>query len=527
MVMKRWTPPTATTRKEQLLLKRLTRTKKLFAFLRLHRHELFSDAFQEELEGMYRRTGAGCEPLPPAVLCMVSLLQAYTGTSDAEAVELTVVDARWQMVLDCLGAESPLVSQGALATFRGRLIGAGLDRRLLERTVELAKETKEFDWKKLPKELRLAVDSRPFEGAGRVEDTINLLGHAARKIVHIAAKLTKLPVEAIAQQARIPLVLASSTKAALDRDWNDAEQRSDALGQLVAQVASLQSWLDRTELAQDDFVLPYVEALEQVLAQDTEQDEQGRVRIIRGVAADRRVSIEDPEMRHGRKSKSKRFNGYKQHIATDLDTALILACAVTPANRPEEEATPLLKADLDRQHARLGQLYIDRGYINSTLVEEAQSAGAEVICKPWFVPGKRPDLFKKTDFKLDMRSHTITCPAGQKEYFEPGREVEFDPEVCGSCTLRARCTLSANGRGRTVSIAADERLQKKLRLLQATGPGRARFRERVGAEHRLAHLAARQGRRARYIGVRKNVFDLRRAAAIQNLETIDRRKLAA
>ena len=43
MAMKRWTPPVATTRKEQFLLKRLTRTKKLFAFLRLHRHELFND----------------------------------------------------------------------------------------------------------------------------------------------------------------------------------------------------------------------------------------------------------------------------------------------------------------------------------------------------------------------------------------------------------------------------------------------------------------------------------------------------
>ena len=36
-------------------------------------------------------------------------------------------------------------------------------------------------------------------------------------------------------------------------------------------------------------------------------------------AADRRVSIEDKEMRHGRKSKSKRFNGFKRHIATDVD----------------------------------------------------------------------------------------------------------------------------------------------------------------------------------------------------------------
>jgi hypothetical protein len=295
----------------------------------------------------------------------------------------------------------------------------------------------------------------------------------------------------------------------------------------VAQLDSLHAWLERQQLADDDAIAPYVEAMEQVLGQDTEQDDQGRVRIIRGVAEDRRVSIEDAQMRHGRKSKSKRFNGYKQHIATDLDTALILACAVTPANRPEEEASPQLQADLKIQGATIEQLFIDRGYINSTLVDGAQAAGAEIVCKPWLVRAGRPDLFKKTDFKLDMRSRTITCPAGQVESFEPGHVVEFDPEVCGSCPLRAQCTHSASGKGRSVSIASDERLQKKLRALQSSAPGRSRLRKRVGVEHRLAHIAARQGRRARYIGARKNVFDLRRAAAIQNLETIQRRKLAA
>jgi hypothetical protein len=154
-----------------------------------------------------------------------------------------------------------------------------------------------------------------------------------------------LPIETIAEQAHIPNALRRSTKAALDRDWSDPEQRNAAVGELVAQLDSLHVWLERTQLNEADAIAPYVEALEQVLSQDTEQDEHGRVRIIRGVAEDRRVSIEDSEMRYGRKTKSKRFNGYKQHIAADLDTSLILACAVTPANRPE--ATPQLKADLD------------------------------------------------------------------------------------------------------------------------------------------------------------------------------------
>jgi hypothetical protein len=59
-----------------------------------------------------------------------------------------------------------------------------------------------------------------------------------------------------------------------------------------------------------------------------------------------------------------------------------------------------------------------------------------------------------------------------------------------------------------------------------TKVGRARLRERVAIEHRLAHLARKQGRRARYIGTRKNLFDLRRYSALLNLETIHRRETA-
>jgi hypothetical protein len=100
----RWHPSTTFTRQEQFLMKRLTRTRKLFSFLREHRHELFDDAFQGELESMYRGTGAGKEPVPPAVLAMVVLLQGYHGISDAEAVEMSVVDLR-KLIATPIGRE--------------------------------------------------------------------------------------------------------------------------------------------------------------------------------------------------------------------------------------------------------------------------------------------------------------------------------------------------------------------------------------------------------------------------------------
>ena len=141
-----------------------------------------------------------------------------------------------------------------------------------------------------------------------------------------------------------------------------------------------------------------------------------------------------------------------------------------------------------------------------------------MFAKPWGVRAVRPAMFTKRDFKIDLRTSTITCPQGQVEPFQQGSTVEFDPEACGACPQRAKCTTAASGRGRTVSIAEDEALQKRFRRLQQSGPGRMQLRERVQVEHALAHIAARKGDRARYLGVRKNLFDLRRAAAIQDLE---------
>jgi hypothetical protein len=455
---------------------------------------------------------------------MALLLQGYLGLSDWDAIEATVIDLRWQMVLGCLGTRKPPFSQGALQGFRERLIAHDMDRRLLERTVELAKQTREFDWKKLPKTLRVAMDSAPLEGAGRVEDSINLLGHAGRKVVECAADLLHWTPERVCRQARIPLLLGQSVKAALDVEWSDPVQKESAVKRLVIELENLEDWLS-SNLADELKKPPLAEeiaTLKQVMDQDLEPDPSGGgMRIRRGVAEDRRVSIEDAEMRHGRKSKTKRFNGYKRHIAADLDSGLILAGAITPANRPEEEAAPALKQDIEIQGFEISELNIDRGYIGSPIVDDILGAGGDVVSKPW-VPHNGTSFTKKA-FRINLRDRTITCPAGEEEHIEFGSVVEFDPEACDHCPLRAKCTIASAGNGRTVTIAENEQLQHRFRKAIATPRGRAKLRKRVGVEHKLAHLVRRQGRRARYRGARKNLFDLRRASAIQNLETIQRK----
>jgi hypothetical protein len=80
--------------------------------------------------------------------------------------------------------------------------------------------------------LRVAVDSSPLEGAGRVEDTFNLLGHAARKVVTCAARLLRWRPTTVAERAGVEVLLMPSIKAALDVDWSDPAEKSRALKML-------------------------------------------------------------------------------------------------------------------------------------------------------------------------------------------------------------------------------------------------------------------------------------------------------
>src|SRR5437764_5810711 len=177
-----WQPPVELSAQEEQIVKRI-RKAKLFVFLRKQRSKLLDEPFQHELADLYRASQRGQPPIAPAQLALATILQAYTGVSDDEVIEATLMDRRWQLVLDCLDTDQAPFSKGTLVGFRQRLIAAQLDRRLIERTIEMANQSQAFG----SRALRAALDSSPLWGAGRVEDTYNLLGHALKKVIRVVA----------------------------------------------------------------------------------------------------------------------------------------------------------------------------------------------------------------------------------------------------------------------------------------------------------------------------------------------------
>lgn len=510
-----WNPPIALTPEEQKIAARTRKTRKFFVFLRERRHELLDATFQATLAATYRAEPGGKEPVDAGLLALATLLQAYCHVGDQDAVELTVMDKRWQLVLDCLGAEQPPFSQGTLWNFRMRLMAHNLDKILLERTIALAEQTGGFG----ARQLRAALDSTPLFGAGRVEDTLNLLGHALRKAVGLAARELGASAEAILEEAGLVLVGHSSLKAALDLDWGQPKAREQALRLVLEEVDRWKKWLEQHQRLSEDVppMKDVMDTIAQIVTQDTEPDPEGGpggTRIKKHVAPGRRISIEDADMRHGRKSRAKTFNGFKEHFVLDLDSHGTREVVVRPANEPEHEAVELLVETLEQPPGLL-QLDIDLGYMASPRIAQWAEQGVYIIARPWPQGGTH---FTKDDFTFDFAPGHVTCPGGQTVPMVPGKAAQFPASACDICPQRAQCTTAKSGQGRSLSIREDEPFQHKLRAKIKTKRGRASLRKRTAVEHAISHHLAHQGRRARYKGLRKNQFDGRRHAAVSNLQ---------
>jgi hypothetical protein len=479
-----WNPPIELRPEEQKIAKRTQKARKCFVLLRPIRHQRLDTAFQTTLAQSESPEPGGKAPVAAGLLALATLLQAYCHVGDREAVERPVLDKRWQRVLDCLGAAPPPCSQGTLWPLRMRRLAHNLDKTLLERTVALAEQTGGFG----ARQRRAVLDSTPLFGAGRGEDTVNLLGHALRKAVGLAAKALGTSAEGLMEDAGLELVGQSRLKAALALDGGAPTARASALRLILAEVERGQSWSEqqRCRSTQEPPMQEMRDTLDQSVAQDTEPDPEGGPgarRLRTHVAPDRRSSIEDADMRHGRKSRSKTFNGFTEHFALALESKGTRAVVVRPANEPEHEAGELLAGELE-QGPGLRQLDIALGSRASPRIVQWAEQGGHISARPWPHVGH---LFTKNDCPLDCVHGKVTCPHGDPVPMSPGRLAQCPASACEACPVRAQCTKARLGQGRSLSRRADEQFQHTLRAKIRTKRGRASLRTRTAVEHAISH----------------------------------------
>ena len=452
--------------------------------------------------------GRGRPSVPPSVMVRALMCATHDRTSDRETARRTRVDLDWKAAMG-VDDEFPGIAPTTFALMRARMVAVDADGELFNKTLAKAVAAGVFKGK-----LTAIIDSSPVHGAGAVAETYELIRGFLTKVVRAAGERLDADTRATAEPFCGPKP---------DIDWHDPAARKAHLGELIAAARVV---LANSEGLDDEAVTTPAGLLEQVIGQDTEVDGDGNPQIRQGVARDRVISHSDPEMRHGRKSASRRFDGHKLDVITDEASELILGVAVRAGNAGDGEgACPLLQQVQATNGVEVDTLLGDMAYSDGDVREAVENAGVELVAK--VPPTTNGNRFPKTDFTVDTRAGSVTCPAGQtttdarptKDHkHRPATLFVFAAELCAACPLREQCTNAKAGR--TIVVGRHHERIEAARAAQSDPDTKALLRRRAKVERKIDHLQDLGMRKSRYRGRRKTKLQALLAATVANFKRL-------
>jgi len=417
----------------------------VFAFLAEHRGEVFPAVLFEDLFP----SSTGRPSLPGEVAASVLVLQTLHDLSDRDAVQAVRCDLRWKVACG-LALDHEGFHPSTLTYWRRRLAASDRPNRIFDAVRAVIDQTGVLQGK-----TRRALDSVVLDDAVATQDTVTQLIAAIRKVgreVPGAAEIIAADCDAHDYDDPGKPGIA----------WDDQQAREALVSALVGDACTIIDALKATAL--DDRAAQALALLALIAGQDVEPAEgsdgtDGRWRIARKVAADRVISVTDPEARHVHKTVHHRQDGFKGHVVVEPDTGLFtnakLAKASGTDNAEAVIGLELLKGE-DPGLEVLGDTAYGTGEARAALAD----AGHTAIIKPGPLRPAVDGGFTLDDFTVDETAGTVTCPNGVTRRITPSRAVVFGV-ACTGCPLRARCTTSKTGR--TLQVHPRDALLRQAR----------------------------------------------------------------
>jgi IS5 family transposase len=479
----------------------------LWAVLHRECHQLFPD---EKFADLF--SDRGRRSVPPRIVAVVMVLQRWQGLSDREAVAAFEFDARWKYACGGLEFDYPGFAHTVLVDMRARLARSDRPRRIFEVTLEAAREAGVVS-------ARRVLDSTPVYDAVATQDTVTMIRSAIRQL--LAAADTGLAGELRAALGRDD-DYGSGGKPVCD--WDDPVAREQLIAELAADAAACLKILDGRDLGGE--VARIGELLATVVGQDLDIDDDGVFRIARRVARDRVISVVDPDARHGHKTASRGFDGYKAHTAIDPDSEIITDTTVTAGNAGDASVAADLIEDLtgtgdgDTGNEEQSTVYGDSAYGTGEFQQRLEDEGINSGCRTQ-PPSAPKGRFGKDRFDINLTDDTVTCPNDVIVTIRRGADgsgIAYFADACAGCPLREECTRATGGR--TIRVGVHEAALAKARQRQRSQAWQNNYRaNRPKVERKLGHLMRRRhgGRRARVRGTPKVGADFNLLAAAANL----------
>jgi transposase len=520
----------------------------------------------EDYAPLYKDSPRGRPSIPPSMVVLAMLLEYHDDCSDFEAEQRMRFDLRWKHALG-IGLEDEGFDATVLCRFRRKLLDRALERSLFERLVNAAREAG-----LITKDATQLLDSSHVLGAAGARDTYTLVRGAVRKLLR---SLGYAPTGRAGLSGRLWWYMDPSAPEKPEIDWSDPEERAAHLKEIVSEAREVLSLADRpaaTPAANEAAAL-----LEKIVSDDVEEgppsppkrkgrppkkekEEPGRSasgerdappaddgpRLRQGVAKDRVLSVVDPRMRVGHKSKRQAWAGYKVHMAEEPESELITEVGVRPANEYDADAAPdLLRRQRESVGLRPGELLCDGAYGSADVRSELGKLGVKVVAK--LRPLTDTKHFRKDEFEIDLSANdgegSVTCPAGatttdyrmaRDGWYRPVKLFRFPREVCDGCELKELCLGGPNGRvenpvrippGRQVQLHYHEEVLGEARAEQRTAQQKKALREklrpRAKVERKISEVLRLHGlRRGRYFGQQKTDLQAVMTASMVNAKRL-------
>jgi hypothetical protein len=205
-------------------------------------------------------------------------------------------------------------------------------------------------------------------------------------------------------------------------DWSEVAVRNAQLKQLVTDSEAA------LELAMQQVEYPDVRSLgwmiSKILGDDVERTSDGGCEIGKGTAPDRFISLYDDEMRHGRKSASKKFDGHKVTTCIDQASELIITLKIWLLHLAMDKTCCLpsvvSKIMLVSQLSVFWAMALMVRVKNRADCAEHPANPVDLVS-----PVRRPvdPEIDKSTFQIDEQTQTATCPKG---HTISAKSVEID-----------------------------------------------------------------------------------------------------
>ena len=495
----------------------------IYGFLAQQRHRMFRD---EDFADLFKKDW-GRPSVPPSQLCIALILQAKDGVSDDEAIQRSAFDLRWKVALG-IGVDEKLCAKSTLQLFRAKLVLNDRFQKVFESSIGACRRAGLLKKKKL----EVALDTTPVFGRGAVKDTFNLVSDQIARVIRAVAELKELDRGQLIAEQGLGRHFASSFKSQFDIDWDDDDQKRAVVAQLVADAhialalakSALRGYAAYAE--QTSELRGARNLLAELLLQDIDESpaDGGAPCIKQGTTRDRKVSTSDPEMRHGRKSSSKTFNGYKASVAADVEEGVVLATDAIAANAHDSEGAAELAARAGKNaKQQVDKVLGDTAYGSSATRAGITKAtkGATVVAKVAPVSKPKSCEFTVDDFDIDLERGTAKCPAGKTSsaYSQSKKtgvhRFTFSRKDCTDCPMRSKCTASKSA-PRKLSLAMNYDELRALREEQRSPEFKEAYRRRTRVEHRIGRMVQLGARQARYFGRAKVAYQISMIATVAN-----------